>query len=294
MRATFRFPQHLIVFAFLLAAVASCDSGSPTQPGPVATVTTTTTTTTTTTIPADSGESNDPPAPPPAPTPPPAPRLTVTKFMAFGDSMTAGVISARGIGLYDDSPSSYPSVLRGLLSMRYTGQTFTVVNEGKAGELAADGMRRFPSAIRGDSPDVVLLLEGANDLNVFGRSGLRNTVRALEEMAKETRFRGARLFLAGLPPTYTGSSRTADFEVKVAPDDLVVEFNEEMRRVAQGEGAVFVDLHSAMRDPSLIGGDGLHPTPAGYQVIAQTFFNEIARTFERAGTTTSLTGFHFP
>ena len=49
--------------------------------------------------------------------------------------------------------------------------------------------------------------------------------------------------------------------------------NDRIRTTAAGEGAVLVDLYSALATDvtRYIGLDGLHPTEAGYQRIAETF-----------------------
>jgi hypothetical protein len=62
---------------------------------------------------------------------------------------------------------------------------------------------------------------------------------------------------------------------------VVQSFNDSIRFGAPLEGAIFVDLYAAMLPDvnTLIGVDGLHPTEAGYQRMAETFFAAI-RAFE--------------
>ena len=52
--------------------------------------------------------------------------------------------------------------------------------------------------------------------------------------------------------------------------------------MALANGALVVDLHSAFAAdvPDWIGPDGLHPTIAGYQEMAQLFFDTIRTSFE--------------
>jgi lysophospholipase L1-like esterase len=47
-----------------------------------------------------------------------------------------------------------------------------------------------------------------------------------------------------------------------------------------------VDLYAAFggEQSPLIGSDGLHPTPAGYDTIAEAYFEVIRRLFERTAT----------
>ena len=53
--------------------------------------------------------------------------------MAFGDSLTEGVISISGTALAVDLPGSYPTVLRNLLRARYPMEPPTVINAGTPG-----------------------------------------------------------------------------------------------------------------------------------------------------------------
>jgi lysophospholipase L1-like esterase len=58
--------------------------------------------------------------------------------------------------------------------------------------------------------------------------------------------------------------------------------NVQIRALAASEGVVLVDANAAMapQGAALIGGDGLHPTEQGYQVLAQTFFDAIKARLE--------------
>ena len=98
---------------------------------------------------------------------------------------------------------------------------------------------------------------------------------AMELMAKDARFRGARVFLAGLTPGRAGGKNTI-------PDSVLTAYNNRLRAVADGEDAVFVDLYAALSADvnTYIGIDGLHPTEAGYRRIAETFFAAIRADLE--------------
>src|SRR5262249_20147974 len=56
--------------------------------------------------------------------PPPAPRIWVTRFMAFGDSMTGGLFPFL---VTPTPPGSYPAVLQALLRGRYLAQADAIV-----------------------------------------------------------------------------------------------------------------------------------------------------------------------
>ena len=92
--------------------------------------------------------------------------------MAFGDSLTEGVVSLAPTLLALDMPASYPTVLRGLLRAQHRTQSIDVINAGNAGELASgEGLTRFRPALASNNPEVVLLMEGTNDL-LFQQRGL--------------------------------------------------------------------------------------------------------------------------
>jgi lysophospholipase L1-like esterase len=198
--------------------------------------------------------------------------LKVTKLLAFGDSLTEGRIAVSRTQLVV-VPGSYPDRLQRLLAARYGNQTIEVYNEGRAGEWAQDGLTRFASVVRELRPEVVILLEGANDLAAQGQRGISRAEGAIESMVKEARNRGAAVILAGLPPQASNSTSA----------DLVRDYNIRMREVARDEQVTFVDLFAAFgsrADTGLIGPDGLHPTPSGYERMAQTFFDVIRAVFE--------------
>ena len=114
-----------------------CSGGSPNRPTPTPT-------------PQPQPQPPTPPTvspnPPAGPsTPPPSPRLAKARFVAFGDSLTEGVVSSPLMFMLVDIPSAYPARLATALRTRYYDQTdIVVLNEGKAGEFALDGKVRLP------------------------------------------------------------------------------------------------------------------------------------------------------
>lgn len=207
--------------------------------------------------------------------------ISKTRFLAFGDSVTVGVVatlnpSGSPFYLLQDVPNdSYPTVLRRLLAERYTSQTITLTNEGKGGEKAVDGVGRAHSAINAQRPEVVLFLDGYNDLSTLAESGIAPAITAMTEMAKDARLGGARVFIATIPPPRIDISRGIS-------NATIVRFNEEIRAMVRGENAVLVDLYGAMSGSAAlnVSDDNRHPSVAGYKKIAETFFAAIQSTFE--------------
>jgi lysophospholipase L1-like esterase len=197
--------------------------------------------------------------------------------------MTAGTTSAPlqgALSLDAGLPQSYVFKLQTLLRERYTASTIDVFNAGRAGNRAAEDKGRLVDALRETDPDVLLLLEGVNDLNLVGnRDAISPTIGALEELIAEGTSRGVRVFIATLPPQREGgkSNSVHFFE----------DFNEQVRRMAPDEGATLVDIHAGFT-LNLIGEDGLHPTDAGYQRMAEIWFDALKNAFELPAETASV------
>lgn len=206
--------------------------------------------------------------------------LSKTKFLAFGDSITVGTVSTDNPSpppayLLRDIADSYPSVLRQLLAARYATQTITVINEGKGGEKAVDGVGRAQSVFNANRPEVALIMDGYNDLSTSAEAGIDAAINAVNDMVKDARFRGARVFVATLTPPPVNVNRGIS-------NSTIVRFNEKLRAMAKGENAVLVDVYAAFAsDPNRYNSaDGRHPNEAGYRKIAETFFAAIQAELE--------------
>jgi lysophospholipase L1-like esterase len=210
------------------------------------------------------------------------PQLSVIRFLAFGDSLTEGKLSGSApLYILVDFPDSYPRVLQGLLRARYTAQpTLTVTNAGWGGEKAIDGVDRLPGLLADLAPGAVLLMEGANDLNTaLADERIEPAAEAMREMVGLVRATGANAFLATLPPQRPGG-RNAKGALSVA------DYNTRLRSVATQTGAVLVDVWGAfggVASTDLVGADGLHLTAAGYQRVAQAFYEAIRERLEAQG-----------
>jgi lysophospholipase L1-like esterase len=230
--------------AAMLVALAACNAGSPTGPTPARG----------------------------------APRVThrigVTTVLAFGDSITLGLFSPAPNSTMSLGPwTSYPARLQVLLSARYQGQTIVVQNGGAAGERAAVAADRLSRWLRAANPNVVILLDGVNDIVASGAVGGLAALTALRSMADEVKASGGSVILCTLLPQRVGGIRAAD-------PFVVAAFNELVRELAREEGVRLVDLAREL-DVSLIGFDGLHPTEAGYVRMANVIFAALRELFEQ-------------
>jgi lysophospholipase L1-like esterase len=215
------------------------------------------------------------------------PRLSATKFIAFGDSMTAGEIVSENITtgfrvMRIDAAKSYPSDLLTSLTARYTAQTNDIIvsNFGKQGELAVDGASRLSGALAIGPFQALLLMEGANDFPETSRP-----LAAMRQMVQTGNSRGLRVFLATLPPD-NAFGTCAPYHC--GNWGFVVPYNDGLRSIAASQNAMLVDVYSAFNGDTttLVDCDGLHPTAAGYQRIADTFFKAIQQELEVPATAT--------
>jgi lysophospholipase L1-like esterase len=209
-------------------------------------------------------------------------RLSRTRFLAFGDSFTAGEVTVP----VSASPTlirtqivvpaaSYPSVLQSQLQSTYRSQSssITVINSGQASERILDGVQRFPSAFESSQAEVVLLMEGVNGLPQVGPDISTGVMRIMVQAAKDRR---ARVFVGSMIPQVAGRPRA------MTPVSELTAYNNTLQIMSTQEGITYVDLYNTMMPEAatLIGSDGLHPTEAGYRRIAELFFAAIRTELE--------------
>jgi lysophospholipase L1-like esterase len=241
--------------------------------------------------------------------------LGAMSFVAFGDSLTAGENSLPGSPAnyyptcgapattaarhlaqarpsYIDLTNAYPTQLLAMLNDRFAGEAFTMDNEGLPDETAQDGVPRLSGCVLPlDHPNVLLLLEGTNDLDGFDY----DMPTALEEQTivgyLQTDVANALnagvpfIFVSTILPVTNCTSTSTDCHVgpKVNVDATTANatINQTNAMIkANISGAIIVDGYGAFmaNDPtlaSLIESDGLHATPKGYMVLAQQFMNAL-------------------
>ncbi len=165
-------------------------------------------------------------------------------IVAFGDSLTAGAGVAANV--------AYPAILE--KKVRAAGLAYRVVNAGVSGETTAGGLRRIDGIIQ-RRPALVILELGANDgLRGLALSEMEKNLAAMINALQRNKIR---VLLAGMrvPPNYGKAYATA-FE-RIYPT-LAARFQIPL---------IPFFLEGVAGQPDLNQDDGLHPTPAGYQVI---------------------------
>ena len=200
-------------------------------------------------------------------------RLDVNRILAFGDSLTAG----SGVA----SAAAYPAVLEAMLRNRYFTQEITVTNEGLSGEDAIDALPRFEAALERHNPDVVLIMEGTNDLSLTSGNAAAEAIRT---MALRARNAGYDPIIATIPPQGSGRGSA----------ERVEPYNQQIRQIAAVNRVPLVDVHRIIRDGRCsdapldrspesfpcLAEDQLHLTQEGYALVARGFFEKLKEQYE--------------
>jgi lysophospholipase L1-like esterase len=235
----------------------------------------------------------------------PPPKLPVTSFLAFGDSITWGEdgrdsASALGSGqhVFVQLPQGqrYPDILQQELQARYRQQQVSVTNAGCPGESLSDpgefkpnclgeraddpsAFRRFISLASSRQWDIALFLEGSNDADIAAgdSKALPIAIGYLQKMIEAAKGNGMRVLVATIPPMVPPG-----IPARTKGSAVVPTYNDMVRALATTEGVPLVDVYQAFGSDTatLIGFDGLHPDPAGYQRIADTFLAAIKSSIE--------------
>jgi acyl-CoA thioesterase-1 len=179
--------------------------------------------------------------------------------LAFGDSLTAGY----GLQPSDAFPVKLESALRA------KGHDVRVVNAGVSGDTALDGLSRLDWVLSGDVSAVIVEL-GAND-----------ALRGLPADQAEQALDGILAKLAGrrLPVLVAGMR---------APPNLGPEYQKAFdgmyARVAAKYCALLYPffLEGVAADVTLNQADGLHPNPAGVDVVVARILPAVEQLLARA------------
>ncbi len=175
-------------------------------------------------------------------------------IVAAGDSLTAG------LGVAEEE--SYPALLEKRLQAEGIG--YRVINAGASGETSSGLLSRLNWLLT-LNPAIVILETGANDGlrgidPALTKRNIREILRRLEEKQISVILVGMRM-VRNLGPEYT-----AAFD-RIYPE------------LARESGVLFMPffLEGVATDPALNSGDGIHPNPAGYRIVAENLYPYVRR-----------------
>ncbi len=190
-------------------------------------------------------------------------------YLAFGNSITDGFGHTDGM--------SY----RGRLQSELVGffGAAQVINDGIGSSSSEDGAARIGASLLAHHPAYTLIHYGTND---FNKSGCRRvetidecfTIPSLRTIVRETLAAGSLPCLATILPSNTG------FDLRAPPqrNQWIALQDERIRALAAEEGALLVDLEAAFLQAGPLDTlfeDHVHPNAAGFELMADTFFEAI-------------------
>jgi len=181
------------------------------------------------------------------------------RIVALGDSITAG------LGLA--SKDALPTRLEAALKAR--GHDVRIINAGVSGDMVADGLARLDWAL-GDGADGVIVALGANDA-LRGRNPA--TTRAdLDALLAQLEARKLPVLVCGMmAPRNLGPAYAGAFDPMFA-------------ELAERHGALLYPflLDGVALDPALNQRDGIHPNPAGVDIIVARLLPKAEELIARA------------
>jgi lysophospholipase L1-like esterase len=147
------------------------------------------------------------------------------------------------------------------------------INRGISGQTTEQMLVRFRQDVVDLHPAVVVILAGTND--IAGNTGpetlaqIEGDFATMEEVARAN---GIRVVLSSLTPENGTKPQWTTYTL-LRPPHEIVELNDWLQRYCRQNGLVYLDYYSAMVDaqgrmkPALTR-DGLHPSAAGFEVMA--------------------------
>lgn len=181
-------------------------------------------------------------------------------ILALGDSLTAGL----GVG----PAEAFPAKLEAALKAK--GQDVKVINAGVSGDTAADGAARLDWALA-EPVDAVIVELGAND--ALRGLPVAQAEQALDGLLTALAQKKLPVLLAGMrAPPNMGPEYQAEFDGMY-------------QRLAAKHGVLLYPffLDGVAADPKLNQGDGMHPNPAGVDVIVARILPSVEQLLGKAG-----------
>jgi len=153
------------------------------------------------------------------------------------------------------------------------------INRGISGQVTAQMLLRFYPDVVALKPKAVVILAGTNDIGGnLGPASLKSIEMNLAAMGDLARANGAKVVMSSVVPVCDyHRPQTA----QRAPEKILA-LNRWMKEYVAKNNFVYLDYFSAMVDDkgffrAALTNDGLHPNPAGYQVMGPLAEKAIAQ-----------------
>lgn len=187
-----------------------------------------------------------------------------TVIVAFGDSITEGIGDDA-----DRAEKGYPPRLQALL--QGAGTNARVINRGVEGDTTAEGLSRINAVLNANRADLLLLMEGTNDIpNVSNETIVFN----LDEIARRAAARGTQTIHATILPRRTNA-------IVDGNNRITYDLNVRIRELAWARDRKLADPWEVFwHTPGVFNryypaGDRFHPNAEGYDLLAEIFFDAV-------------------
>jgi lysophospholipase L1-like esterase len=147
------------------------------------------------------------------------------------------------------------------------------INRGIDGQTTPEMLVRFRQDVIDLHPKVLVVLAGTNDIaGVTGRTTNEQIEANYASMAELARAHGIRTVFASVLPV-NNYTHDAEESFALRPRDRIFELNKWLKDYCARNRLVYLDYFSALVDEQgmlkrALSDDGLHPTDAGYKVMA--------------------------
>ena len=199
---------------------------------------------------------------------------TLSTIMTVGDSITT-------------YRYGYAEILRALVGLVDPQQAATFFNHGRSGYTSTHGLEHTFFLYLAQKPDWVFLKYGANDAKHFGGAGNKPLVSLEEYKANFTLMvdaylkSGARVVLITPTPIVESIVRSNEWyqSVQMTWDNADIRACADALKVIASKHSIplvdMMSLFTTKPDPALYCPDGLHPGPAGHQIIIEQVLKAI-------------------
>jgi lysophospholipase L1-like esterase len=157
------------------------------------------------------------------------------------------------------------------LSEYFPGKPY--INRGIDGQTTPEMLIRFRQDVIALRPKVLVVLAGTNDIaGVTGRTSNEDIEANYASMADLARAHHIRMVFASILPVHN-YTHDAEESFALRPRDRILAVNKWLRDYCAENRFVYLDYFSAVVDERgmlkrALADDGLHPTDAGYKVMA--------------------------
>jgi len=188
-----------------------------------------------------------------------------TVRVSDGSTGTISAAAGNTIVVMGDSlinKSDWVQRFDGMIKSAFPSSGYNVLGSGVNGEMAFQGLSRFDGTIASQNPKVVIIAYGTNDIG----SSPERFSSSMEQLVIKARSIGATVFINLVGPIYQSGKQ--DWPA----------FNQIIMGIAAKYGIAVIDVAGPLsQNPGVYLTEGMHYSPEGAQVVAQSAFNVVSQ-----------------